>query len=150
MNRSTPKLLDFAGRLMAYESREKKTSAINNIPAAFPVVEKLRPRLGTLMGSVGFRALLSRALVLARAEVPSLRAVHVNEDGSLQGLDELEGEVDPDETFEGRKILVAQLLGLLVAFIGENLTVRLVREVWPDVSLNDFDLNKKDKNENTK
>jgi predicted transglutaminase-like cysteine proteinase len=57
------------------------------------------------MGNVGFRALLSRALLLA------------------------------------------QLLGLLVAFIGEDLTLRLVREVWPKLSLNDLDLGTGDKNE---
>jgi len=31
------------------------------------------------------------------------------------------------------------LLGLLVTFIGENLTVRLVRDVWPDAPVNDLD-----------
>jgi len=35
--------------------------------------------------------------------------------------------------------LLAQLLGLLVTFIGEALTVRLVREVWPKVPLDDLD-----------
>jgi len=35
-------------------------------------------------------------------------------------------------------LLVAQLLGLLVAFIGENLTLRLMRDVWPKLSLEDL------------
>jgi hypothetical protein len=35
------------------------------------------------------------------------------------------------------------LLGLLVAFIGENLTVRLLREVWPKVPLDDLDSDQK-------
>jgi hypothetical protein len=35
--------------------------------------------------------------------------------------------------------MLAQLLGLLVAFVGESLTVRLVREVWPKVRLDDLD-----------
>jgi len=39
------------------------------------------------------------------------------------------------------------LLGLLVAFIGENLTIRLVREVWPKAPLNDLDLTQEGKNE---
>ena len=66
--------------------------------------------------------------------------MHVKADGSLEGLDELGAQVDPDEIFEGCVVLLAQLLGLLVAFIGENLTLRLVREVWPKLSLNDLDL----------
>ena len=92
------------------------------------------------MGSGGYRALLSRALTLASEEVPWLRAVHVNADGALEGLKELEelhAQLDPDEYFEGRVVLLSQLLGLLAAFIGENLTLGLVREVWPKLSVSD-------------
>src|SRR5680860_328028 len=146
MSRATPKMRDFAGRLIAYETRENRSSETKT-PVACLVGEKLRPQLAALMGNVGFRALLSRALALANAEVSWLRAVHVNADGSFEGLDELGAQVDPDEIFEGCVVLLAQLLGLLVAFIGEILTLRLVREVWPKLSLNDFDLGTGDKNE---
>jgi hypothetical protein len=141
MNRATPKLRDFAERLIAYETSRNKSSK-TKIPAAFFVGEKLRPHLAALMGNVGFHALLSRALALANAEVPWLRAVHVKSDGSLEGLDELDAQVDPEEVFEGRLVLLAQLLGLLVAFIGENLTLRLVRDVWPKLSLDNLDFGK--------
>jgi hypothetical protein len=60
-------------------------------------------------------------------------------------LDELGPQVGPDEIFEGRVVLLAQLLGLLVAFIGELLTLRLVRDVWPKLSLNDLDFGKEEK-----
>ncbi len=135
--------------LIAYETRENKSSETKT-PAACLVGEKLRPHLATLMGNVGFRALLSRALALANAEVPWLRAVHVKADGSLEGLDELGAQVDPDEIFEGCVVLLAQLLGLLVAFIGEDLTLRLGREVWPKLSFDNFDFGKGDKNEKSK
>ena len=140
---------DFAERLIAYETRENKSSEIKT-PLAFLVGEKLRPQLAALMGNVGFCALISRTLALANAEVPWLRAGHVKADGSFEGLDELGAQVDPDEIFKGRVVLLAQLLGLLVAFIGENLTRRLVREVWPKLSLNDVDLGTGDKNEKAK
>ena len=140
---------DFAERLIGHETRKNRSSETKT-PAACRVAEKLRPHLATLMGNLGFRALLSRALALANAEVPWLRAVHVNADGSLEGLDELGAQVDPDEIFEGCVVLLAQLLGLLVAFIGEDLTLRLVREVWPKLSLNNLDAGKGDKNENPK
>src|SRR5674476_577850 len=149
MSRATPKMRDFAERLIAYETRGNKSSETKT-PAAFLIDEKLRPHLATLMGKVGFRALLSRALVLTNAEVPWLRALHVNADGSLEGLDELDAQVDPKEIFEGRVVLLSQLLGLLVAFIGENLTLRLVREVWPKLSFNDLDFGKGYKNEKEK
>ena len=135
---------DFAERLIAYETRGNKSSETKP-PAAFLIDEKLRPHLATLMGKVGFRALLSRALALSNAEVPWLRAVHVNTDGSFQGLDVLGAQVDPDGIFEGCVVLLAQLLELLVAFIGELLTLRLVRDVWPKLPLNDLDFGKEEK-----
>ena len=135
---------NFAERLIAYESRGNR-SAKPKTSAAFLVGEKLRPQFATLMGNVGFNALLSRALALAKAEVPWLRAMHVKADGSLGFLDELDAQVDPEKIFEGRVVLLAQLLALLVAFIGEDLTLRLMREVWPKLSLNDFDFGKGDK-----
>jgi len=137
---------NFAKRLIDYESSENKLSETKT-PAAFPVAEKLRPQLVTLMGSGGFRALLSRSLALANAEVPSLRAVEVNPDGSLGGLEELHAQLDPKKLSEGGVVFLAQLLGLLVAFIGENLTLRLVLEAWPKVPLNDLELGNGRKNE---
>ena len=144
MNRATPKMRDFAERLIAYETKGNKSSETKTA-AIFPVVEKLRPHLATLMGKLGFRALLSRALALAGAEVPWLRAVHVKADDSFEGLADLGTQVDPSELFEGRVVLLAQMLGLLVAFIGEDLTLRLVRDVWPKLSLNGADSGKGDK-----
>ena len=37
----------------------------------------------------------------------------------------------PKDLTNGRVVLLAHLLGLLVAFIGEDLTQRLLREAWP-------------------
>jgi hypothetical protein len=137
MNRATPQTRDFATRLIAYETGGGKSS-VTKTPAAFLVCEKLRPPLAKLAGTGGFHALLSRAIALANPEVPWLRTVHVNTDGSLEGLEELHAHLDHDELFNGGVVLVAQLLGLLVAFIGEDLTLRLMREVWPKAPLNDL------------
>jgi hypothetical protein len=139
----------FAKRLMAHETAGNKSSETKT-PAAFHVCEKLRPRLATLVGNGGFRALFSRALALASAEVTWLRAVHVKGDGSLEGVGELHAQLAPDEFFEGRVVVLAQLLGLLVAFIGENLTLQLVHEIWPKIPLNDLDFGNGVKNEKTK
>ena len=140
---------DLSRYLIAYEARGNKSSE-TKAPAAFHVGDKLRPHLATFMGNVGFYALLSRALALANAEVAWLRAVHVKADGSLEGLDELEAQVDPEAFLEGKVVLLAQLLGVLVVLIGENLTLRMVREVWPKQSLNDLDFGKGDKDEKAK
>src|SRR6266581_1354980 len=129
MSRATPQTRNFAECLIAYETGKNKSSGTKT-PAACRVGEKLRAPLVTLMGNAGFHALLSRALALANAEVPWLRAVQVKA-GSFEGLDELQGQVDPEEIALGCIVLLAQLLGLLVVLIGENLTLRLVREAWP-------------------
>jgi hypothetical protein len=140
---------DFAERLIAYETKGNKSSKTKTA-AIFLVGEKLRLHLTALMGKVGFHTLLSRALVLANAEAPWLHAVHVKADGSFGGLDELGGQVSPEKIAEGSVVLLAQLLGLLVAFIGGSLTLRLVREIWPEIPLNNFDFSGGDKNENPK
>jgi hypothetical protein len=147
MSQSTPQMLDFANRLIACEIRGNKSSGTKT-PAAFPVCEKLRPHLATLMGNIGFHALLSRALARAEADVPSLRAMQVNADGSLAGLEKPDVQAEPEERARGSVVLVAQLLDLLVAFIGEKLMLRIVCDVWPKLSLNDLDFGKRDKNEN--
>lgn len=141
MSQATPQMRDFAVRLIAFETRGNESSGPTT-PAVCLVSEKLRPHLATLMGNVGFRALLSRALALTTAEAPWLCAVQVNQDGSLEGLDELGAQVDPDDIFEGCVVLLAQLLRLLVAFIGEDLTLRLVHEVWPILSPNNLNFGK--------
>jgi hypothetical protein len=98
-----------------------------------------------LMGNAGFRGLLSRSLALAGEDVRWLRAVHVKSDGTLTELAELQAQLPPAQFAEGRTVLLAQLLGLLVAFIGEALTVRLVHEAWPDLSHSDLNFGKGDK-----
>ena len=123
---------DLAERLLAYENAAGKTSEPAEF-AALGVCERLRQPLITLAGVAGFRSLLSRALTLARAEAPSLIAVQVAADGSLQGLNELRPQVDEDQAREAGIILITQLLGLLVRVVGEAVTLQLVTsEILPD------------------
>ncbi len=121
---------DVAQRLVAEEFRVGQGAGTKG-RAALRVCEKLRGPLGTLVGTVGFRSLLTRALSLARAKAPQLEALEVNRTGSLEISAEAEARFDPNGTGEGGTVLIAQLLELLVTFIGEALTLRLVAEVWP-------------------
>lgn len=93
------------------------------------VCQKLSVVLQAFAGKEGFRSLLSRALTLAKAQDKALAAVIVGEDGSLTGLDRICGE-----SGAAAQILVAQLLDLLIIFIGEPLTAQLVHSAWPDAS----------------
>ena len=133
-----------ARRLLTYEAAAGKNSKSTE-SAAFRVCEKLRLPLCSLAGVAGFRSLLSRALALARAEAPSLSAVQVGADGSLKGLDELGPQKGKDKSKEGGAILIAQLLGLLLTFIGEGITLRLVQDVWPESAFDNRDSGKEKK-----
>ncbi|HVB28833.1 MAG TPA: hypothetical protein VNG91_03370 [Terriglobia bacterium] len=124
-----------ARRLVIYEAAAGKNSEPTE-SAAFRVCEKLRQPLCSLAGVAGFRSLLSRALTLARAEAPSLSAVQVGADGSLKGLDEFgpQKEKVKNQAVEAGAILIARLLDLLLLFIGEGITLRLVQDVWPEAA----------------
>jgi hypothetical protein len=130
---SLPESRHLAQRLLTYEAVAGETSEPAE-SAAFRVCAKLRRPLIILAGVAGFRSLLSRALTLARAEAPSLSTVQVAADGSLQGLDDLEPQIDKEQAREGGAILIAQLIDLLLTFIGEGLTLRMVQDVWPEAA----------------
>ena len=129
MSRASSQMQEVAARLIAHEAKEQGALE-SNLPRAFHVCEKLRPYLATLMGKAGFRAVLSRALAVVRGEVAWLAAVQVNAEGALEGWDKLEARVAPEKLVEGGV--------LLVAFIGDNLTLRLVGDVWPKLVLEDL------------
>ncbi|HET7228612.1 MAG TPA: hypothetical protein VFJ16_01285 [Longimicrobium sp.] len=98
---------------------------------------KLSGELETLVGRGGVAALVGRAVNLSRREFPFLGAVRLELDGAvaLQGLREsLQGR-DPAEAEGASVALLANLLGVLVNLLGEDLGLRPVRNVWPSASL---------------
>lgn len=87
-----------------------------------------------LIGNVGVDALTGRALHLAQREFP--RLVHTrgpghSDDPFSQVVVCLERE-DPAVAIEAAAAVLATLTGLLVSFIGEPLTGRLLHKAWPD------------------
>jgi hypothetical protein len=98
--------------------------------------EKLRKSLTKLAGSSGYSMLISRAIALATQKDPSLQPLAVGSDGSLTGVDEVKRGLNGSHVaHHGGAIVLAELLGLLVSFIGESLTLTLVREAWPSASM---------------
>ncbi len=128
MNSSLPseRMRHLARQLLTFE-RTGQSSAESHPTPAERVCEALRRPLCTLAGTTGFRELLKRALALARTQVPALTDVGVNPDGSFERLAEVVVNQDTDADV----VLVSELLGLLAVLIGEGLTVRIVRDVWP-------------------
>lgn len=138
-----------AKRLMASETLGKAPTP-GDKPKPFRALDQLRPHLSLLMGRSGYQALLARALVLATAEVAWLKAVQVVTDGELQGVMVAQAGSEGADVSEGEVVLLAQLLGLLVAFIGPALTLRLVTQIWPQLSLDNADFSKTASDEKAK
>jgi hypothetical protein len=132
MDTPSPSIRDLARRLLAVEAASQ-SAANSRTHEAVLVCEKLRVCLIRFAGADGFRALLRRALALARAEVPSLHGIAEKDDSSIEGLKELAADA-PNVGVDAAVAITSHLLGLLVTLIGEPLTVRLVREAWPDTS----------------
>lgn len=126
---------DLARRLLA----ASQTASDPHVHEAVLVSEKLRISLTKFAGADGFASLQRRALVLARAVVPSLQSVKVGADGRLEGFEQIAADTGTGAggAVEGEAAvaITAHLLGLLVTFIGEPLTLRLVRDAWPNASL---------------
>ena len=138
-----PKTRDLARRLLSYEARVAESTE----SATLLVYEKLRQSLGAFAGVTAFESLAFRALSQAKSEAPDLWAVQVAADGSLQGLGRLETQIDNDKNVAGYEevdergvILIARLLGLLLVFLGEALTLSMLRVMWPSTAFDDRNL----------
>ena len=133
-----PKMRYLARYLLTYEGMSAKSSESME-SATLCVYEKLRQSLSALAGVAAFESLAFRALTQAKSEAPSLWAVQIAADGSLHGLGEFEPQIDIDKDLagEGGTILIDRLLGLLLIFLGEALTLSLLRLAWPGAALDD-------------
>lgn len=133
MSTTTPAIKALARRLIAFEATRNPSDGA--VGAALRACETLRGPLAKFVGLAGFLSLLSRALVIAKAESPSLGSVQVGPDGSLDGLEGVEQNQDAD----AGAVVVGHILGLLVTFIGEPLTLRIVHDAWPDATEGETD-----------
>lgn len=115
-----------AQRLLTLEGRPHGATD-DDRGEAVRVLGHLGIALARFAGSDGFNSLVRRALALASADDPALGQVSVKANGSLEGLEQVSGDAV--------LAIIAQFLGLLVTFVGEPLTLGLVRDAWPDASL---------------
>ncbi|MCA1798178.1 MAG: hypothetical protein LC632_01635 [Xanthomonadaceae bacterium] len=99
------------------------------------ICDKMHPSISRLAGSLSYRALLSRALAIARVRGKTLGALRFESDGKLIFDPEHPAAefLNPDTVRKDAVILVAAFLGLLMKLIGDVVTVRIVCQVWPEV-----------------
>jgi hypothetical protein len=66
-----------------------------------------------------------------------LESVKVNAEGHLEAIPEMRMSLTVEEEVEAETALVTHIVELLCTFLGENLTIRLLQDVWPDASFNE-------------
>jgi hypothetical protein len=100
--------------------------------AAFSVLcEQLWLRLFPLFGESAVKALFARAVHVAQAEFPWLRGVTLDQSRcALIGLDAVSENLAPQLVEEGLSAVLAHKLGLLSAFIGDDVVLPLVEQSW--------------------
>lgn len=134
--------------LQEAQIQEAQTEAVER------ALNKLRLHLSKTIGQEGFRTLLARALALTTPQFPNLGSIQINADGSLNGLPGTAGahskitqnEAQSTQSYEtpstatmanpieGATALLAHLIALLVTFIGEDLTLRILSALWPELA----------------
>lgn len=135
----TPAHQELARWLLAQEMGDR-TDPRTSVEAVERVTTKLSAGMTLLVSSDGYRALLGRALYLARAEYAVLDGVRVGtSDVYLEGLRETGGAHDAVVAF------LAHVIALLVRFIGDDLTRNLIRQRWPDAPFGAPGLQRKEK-----
>jgi hypothetical protein len=111
--------------LVTFEASQNQDGLI---AASLRVSHKLGSHLSRIIGREGLHTLVVRAVKLTARQMPTMNGVEVTEDGLLflpDGVRNLDAA--------GVESLLEQTFGLLISFIGEDLTLRIVQESWPEL-----------------
>lgn len=134
--KATERERDLARRILAREDGENMKS--DGLAAALmQVLDRLSSHVGRLVGQVGYEVLLRRALHLAASDWPFLKSIPVRvsaEEVGLPGLAESVRDQDPTVVRRCLVEILANLVWLLVTFIGEDVGSRLIQQVLGETS----------------
>lgn len=96
------------------------------------VFEELYALMSPLVGPTGFASVIRRAHHLSRSECRFLDAATIESMPLAKaGIESLIAREGGEPVTGCATLLMAQVLALLCSFIGEELTLRLVRRAWP-------------------
>lgn len=123
-----------AHRLLAHEAGMAHDSG-DTAASGSAVCQKLLAEIEQFIGHDGFKALLARALHMARVEFPFLAEVQIGEsdEGWLIGLSENIATRDATEVSDSIAAVLGGFIDLLGTFIGHDLTLRMIHRRWPEV-----------------
>ena len=123
--------------------QHSRTELTAKVQATF---ERLRIHLSRRLGSDGYRALLARAIALAAGDTAWVGTLTVEKNGTLIGFAECAGSQSLSLVLDGSIEIVSRFFGLLETFVGRELSLRLLSDIWPEpVQVSEFDT-KEDKN----
>lgn len=134
MKRPSPMLRGLASQLIEQELRHR--TAPQELGAALErCYQRLYGALVNLVGEAGFQALMSRAAHITGSEFDWLEEAlsPASASAAIKELHELARVKEAPLSVAGMTVLLANVFELLCAFIGEELTLRLVRRTWTEV-----------------
>jgi hypothetical protein len=99
------------------------------------ICQKFFKRLGRVTSLAACQSLLSRALHIPRLEFAFLEGARTGSEAEplVEGLRESLVGVDAVHARAGAEAVLGTFFDLLAAFIGAELTLRMLREVWPEL-----------------
>jgi len=121
-------------RLLAREA-EIGAAAPEVAAAARRLYERLAQQLTPLVGAEGVGAVCARSVHLVQRKFPWVGSVRTSDRLANQKFTAVQQSMEQQEPAVAREAAVAVLATvaeLLASFIGEGLTIRLLREAWPD------------------
>lgn len=134
MMQRSPAVDDLVRRILEHEAGGAR-DAESLASAVERACRRLADELETLVGRGGVSALFGRAVSLAKREFPYLATVRLQPDAPLS-FDALRRSLQgrgPVDVETASTSLLANLLGLLVNLLGEDLGLRPVMSVWPNL-----------------
>lgn len=122
--------------LLEHEAGKDSVTSAARAAAAGRLLDRLCEELGSVIGSLGVRALVLRAVALGRPRFPFLDGAGLGAVPPTESMGEpfrvcLEPE-DPEVVTDAALTVFAAVVDLLVTAIGERLAWRLLRDVWPE------------------
>lgn len=136
MSRPTASVDDIARRVLDAEAGGEG-GAEAWASAAESACRKICERLEPLMGRSGCAAIVSRAIDLTRRGKPALGPVEPSSDlpQLLAGFKAALLKLDEEQAAATGTGVLANVIGLLVRLLGEELGMKPIRNSWPDVPI---------------
>jgi hypothetical protein len=121
-----------AEEIYALEGAEA-TTVDETIAAVLRVCHQLERGISSLVGKMGFHALFARCVRKASGDHPCLRDFDSSAPrGLLESLKTCLAGQPPAVITDIGTLILALVFDLVSTLIGDDLTLRLVRDIWPD------------------